>query len=147
MKRLAPLVAALALLASCATAPQTADDVAILEFLSALDSADAESAVALSAPPFVYDEEVLLRESDLEVLWRGLKDARFTFGTARVISVAPVGRPEDLGGTFLLAGFGRKIDSEPVSIVRVETVSGEYTVLLEGRRFGRYALRGMRGMR
>jgi hypothetical protein len=144
-KPIPSIVLAVTILASCATTPDLSDESGILEFLSAIDASDPRGSVALSGLPFIYDREVLTRESDLLVLFEGLERAGFAFESAEVESVGPVDEPSDVGATFELRALGRRLVEEPVAIVIVEGSDGEYELLVEDRPFGKYVLRGMRG--
>lgn len=131
-------------LGACATAPDVSDNDRLNELFAEIDGADAPTAAELSALPFAFDEEVLIREGELAVLWRNLKAAGFALSPARVHSVVPLRNAADVGGTFLLESFGRRLTGAPVSLVEIEGADGRLFVLVEGRGFRGYVLRGIR---
>jgi hypothetical protein len=145
--RLAAIVVALvAFFASCATAPKSVDDRRLLGLLGEIDAADAAGAAELSDLPFVFDQEVIVRRSDLDLLWSELKVSGLRLASARVVAVAAVRDPVSVGSTFLLQAFGGHVAEEPVSIVEIEAADGPMLLLVESRGLRGYRLRGMRRM-
>lgn len=131
-------------LGSCATAPDVSDDERLADLFAEIDDADAATATGLSALPFVFDEEVLIREAELTSLWHVLKTTGFELSPARVHSVVPIRDAVDVGDTFLLRSVGRRLVGEPVSLVEIEGADGRLYVFVEGRGLRRYTLRGIR---
>jgi hypothetical protein len=131
-------------LGACATAPDVSDDDRLKDLFAEIDDADAPTAAGLSALPFAFHDEVLIREVELAVLWQNLKAAGFALTPARVHSVVPIRDAADVGGTFLLESLGQRLEGAPVSLVEIDGADGRLFLLVEGRGIRGYVLRGIR---
>lgn len=79
--------------ASCAT-PMPQRDRAVERLIDRLATASIDERVAMTATPFLFDREIVIRDIDIETLWRNLDDAGFSFADVSLASIEPIASNE-----------------------------------------------------
>ena len=148
MKRAAKVAAvALAVLTACQTVPVAQRERRIEILLNRLNERDAEYAVEVSRVPFVFDQEIIALNGDVESLWINLYQAGFSFADYRLREVRPV-RAEsyrEFGDTMDMHVYFDSYLSEDGTIVEIDTDFGAFLLLIGDRRRGLPQLFGIKG--
>lgn len=141
------LLCALTILSACKTVPVSQRERRVQILLDRLNERDVEHAMEVSRIPFVFDQEIIVLESDVETLWSNLQQAGFSFANHRVREIRPVhpGSYREFGDTMDMEVYFSKYLSEDGTIVRIDTDYGGFLVLVGDRRRGLPQLFGMKG--
>lgn len=117
-------------IASCATVPLSQDTASVERLVRELNEAPVERLVELTATPFLLDDELVVLEADVTIMWQNLRDAGFAFDGAQVVSVTPGGAPPVAFGSSLdvEAWFDRYAASDWAS-TEVQTTHGTFLIL------------------
>lgn len=146
--RALPLVAALlvSVLVGCVTPPSQREG-AVDRLLTRIAEGGAQERMALSALPFVLDQEIIMVERDLRTMWEQLTEAGFSLRNAELRSL-------DYGHDALYEAFGETMDMEvyfdryapeDVSVARVATDEGAFVLILGERERFAPVLHGLKG--
>lgn len=141
------LVATLALLASCTSAPHVQKERDVMRLVDLINAGGVQGIQGLAAVPFAFDSEILYLESDVERLWVNLSESSFLMENARMVSSEPV-NPESwtsFARSFDMQNFFSKYTGRDTSLVTVDSDDGRYLLLLERKIKGYPRVRGMRG--
>ncbi len=132
-----PILAGI-LFSGCASMGVPGDDdvQAALELISGGDSALLQKSSRL---PFLLDSEILLGESEVSLLWRGLAEGGFVFHNPVIEDVFPA-NPEIytlFGDSMDVEVFFRKYLTPRDSIIRFQSDEGVFLLILSSRKTGR----------
>ena len=127
------------LLGACVTAPPSQNEGRVADVIELINDGPIEALVDQSHVPFFFDAELLVRSTDVDLMWSGLREAGF--------EVSPVGfavepaRPADyarVANSFDLESFFSPDGYLPddAGWVIVDSSAGEVLMLL-GDRNGR----------
>ena len=131
------LIAVVALLAAaCATVPPSQNLDRVSELIDMINSAPVESVVEQSGEPFLFDAELVVRTSDVELIWTGLRDAGVRI-SPEIASMSPV-EPMDyrrVADTFDLQVYfsGDRYLPRDAAWVETDSSVGPVLLLLGGR--------------
>lgn len=131
-----PLFAAailfLVLAASCTTTPYAQREANVQKALELIASGDAETLVAQSHLPFLFDAEIIMLERDLATLWGNLSEASFEMEAAEVEYIGPAGRYSypPFADSMEVRTFFKKYVPKKSSLVRITAENGEFFLLL-----------------
>ncbi len=141
------LLCVLTILSACKTVPVSQRERRVQILLDRLNERDVEHAMEVSRIPFVFDQEIIVLESDVETLWSNLEQAGFSFANHRVREIRPVhaGSYREFGDTMDMEVYFSKYLSEDGTIVHIDTDYGGFLVLVGDRRRGLPQLFGMKG--
>ncbi|MCA1754701.1 MAG: hypothetical protein LC641_08405 [Spirochaeta sp.] len=132
---------------ACQTVPVPQREGRIRAIVEIITTAPVEEVVDYSRTPFAFDSELLVLESDLDLLWTGLRDAGFDLEGAEILQITPL--TEDSYAEFAMSYEMRTFFEEYLSadgaLVRVRNGSGEYLLLLDDSRNRTPLLYGMKG--
>ena len=139
MKRSLHVLAAAALLAvfavSCQTAPVAQRERRVDRLLMELNRAPVDRLMELSARPFLLDGEIIVLESDLEMMWTNLREVGFTFDAPTVRELGPV--TEDtwrrFGETMDVRVWFEKYTAEDAGLAEVGTSHGTFLIVTGDR--------------
>lgn len=125
------LVAAL-LFSSCASLGFRPSQARVERLLALVDSGKVSGFKGLADPPFIYDGEILLLQSDVAALWDNLGRAGLALQKARTVSV--VRTDKDTYTRFSPAmevrTFFRKYLDKASYLVTLEAPEGRYYLIL-----------------
>lgn len=139
MKRSLHVMAAAALLAvfsvSCQTAPVAQREGRVNRLLVELNRASVDRLMELSARPFLLDGEIVLLESDLEMMWTNLRDAGFTFEAPALRELGPVDDQtwRRFGTTMDVRVWFEKYAAEDAALAEVATTHGTFLIITGDR--------------
>ncbi len=139
MKRSLPVLAATVLLvlfaASCQTAPVAQRERRVDRLLIELNRADLERLMELSARPFLLDGEIILLESDLEMMWTNLQNVGFTFDAPTLRDLGPVDDTtwRRFGDTMDVRVWFEKYAAEDAGLAEVHTTHGTFLIVTGDR--------------
>lgn len=140
------LVAAL-LFVSCASVPYNQNRGDVLRLVELINAGKVSGVKGLTPAPFVLDTETLYLESDIDTLWKNLKNASFAMSKANFVSAEHIGSEsyKVFADTFDMKNFFAKYTDKDTSIATVETGEGKYFLLLERKVSGYPRIRGLKG--
>lgn len=143
----AACLAAIAILASCASAPYVQKESSVLKLVGLINSGEVTSVQGLTPAPFVLDTEILYLDSDVDTLWKNLKASSFAMTGARFVTTASAGGEswKTFADTYDMRNFFEKYTGKDTSIVTLDTAEGRYYLLLERKVSGYPRVRGMKG--
>jgi hypothetical protein len=147
MKRVLIMLGVAAILSSCASFPPAASDERVIELITRLSGATGEQGLELSSVPFLFDREILKRESDVSYLFENLRLEGFRFGEVviRRNDSAYEGARALFADTMDVRVFFDRRLPEDARAVIAETDAGLFYFLV-GDRTGRLPrLYGMKG--
>jgi len=136
----------LVLFSGCVTPPSQREG-AVERLVQRIDEGDAEERFALSALPFVLDQEIIVVERDLRSMWRNLGSAGFALSKPELRSLA-------YGHNALYEAFGETMDMEvyfdryapeDVSVATVAAEEGTFLLILGERDRFAPVLHGLKG--
>ncbi len=144
---LLPLLAALALLASCASAPYVQKEGDVLKLVELINAGKIGSVEGLSRAPFVLDSETLYLQNDVDTMWRNLKAASFAMSNARFVSSTHLTDDsyKTFADSFDLKNYFDKYTGPDTSLVTLETAEGRYYLLLDRKVRGYPRIQGFKG--
>lgn len=147
MKQVAVLVIAVAVLAACQTVPVPQREGRIRAVVDIITTAPVEEVVTYSQTPFAFDSELLVLDSDLDLLWTGLRSAGFDLEDAEILQIDPVTENSysEFAVSYEMRTFFEEYLSADAAVVRVRNGSGEYLLLLDDSRNRTPLLYGMKG--
>ena len=136
-----------AVLASCASIAIAPDVDNVTTLVDRLAQGGPEGLFDVVSDQFVYDQELLKRESDVLLLWERLFDAGISFDGAEVLSVAALDDDSYrlFGDSFEMRSFFERYLRGAPAIARIRVGAEEYLLLVGGGRNGVPELFGMRG--
>lgn len=149
MHKIAALVLASVVLASCATVPVSQRERAVERLVETINSQSAEELLKLARVPFVVDRELVETRADMERFWRTAFDNGFELRNPEIVSVeaAAEGSYEQFGPGIEMRVYFDKYLSEDGAIATVSTADGTFLLLLGERRFFTPELFGIAGPR
>ena len=139
MKRSLHTIAAVVLLAlfavSCQTAPVAQRERRVDRLLMELNRASVDRLMELSARPFLLDGEIIMLESDLEMLWTNLREAGFTFDAPTLRELGPVdgGTWRRFGDTMDVRVWFERYTAEDAGLAEVRTSHGTFLIVTGDR--------------
>ena len=74
---LAAAALAVLLLGACVTAPPSQNEGRVAEVIELINDGPVEALVDQSHVPFFFDAELLVRSTDVSLMWTGLREAGF----------------------------------------------------------------------
>ncbi|MEE8442094.1 MAG: hypothetical protein V3S41_10250 [Spirochaetia bacterium] len=138
MKTLYLTGAALAvlLLGACVTAPPSQNEGRVAEVIALINDGSVEALVNQSHVPFFFDAELLVRSTDVALMWSGLREAGFEIEPIGY-ALEPAGPPDyrRIADTFDMESFFSPDGYLPddAGWVVVDTSAGEMLILLGDR--------------
>lgn len=122
----------LVLAASCTTTPYSQREANVQKAIDLIQAGDAETLVAQSRLPFLFDAEIIMLERDLETLWGNLSEASFEMENAEVEYIGPAGRYSypPFADSMEVRTFFKKYVPRKSSLVRITAENGEFFLLL-----------------
>ncbi|MDA3949450.1 MAG: hypothetical protein PF508_09495 [Spirochaeta sp.] len=89
----------------------------------------------LSARPFLFDGEIIILESDLQMMWTNLRDVGFTFDAATIEELGPVTDTTYLqfADTMDVRVWFQKYAAEDAALARVSTSHGTFLIITGDR--------------
>jgi hypothetical protein len=139
MKRNIPTIGTalliLILAASCTTVPVSQRDNRVETLITELNTADIDRLMELSARPFLFDGEIIILESDLQMMWTNLRDVGFTFDAATIEELGPVTDTTYLqfADTMDVRVWFQKYAAEDAALARVSTSHGTFLIITGDR--------------
>jgi len=130
---LAAAALAVLLLGACMTAPPSQNEGRVAEVMELINDGSVEALVNQSHVPFFFDAELLVRSTDIELMWSGLREAGFEVASAG-FAVEPAG-PADfprVADTFDMESFfsPEGYFPEDAGWVVVDSSAGQLLILL-----------------
>ncbi len=151
MKRkllLIPLLPLLLVLAvSCASAPYRGSSGDIEKILTAINKGDALKMTELCRTPFLLDEEIIIRGSDLSELWTGLYSRGFRPGNYIILDTVPLNGESIalFSERWDISAFFRNYLSENSFITRISSDQGEFLLITAKKKRAIPELVGFKG--
>ena len=136
-----------AFLASCATMPYTPSSGSVERLLAAYDGGGYASGKVVATAPFLFDGEILALQSDVDAVWNNLSASGFRFGSARIVSSAPLA-PESwssVASGMEVKTFIAKRLGATCRLFVVESASRRYLLIVDRGSWNRPRLRGFAG--
>lgn len=139
MKRSIRIVAAVGLVAlfaaSCQTAPVAQRDGRVERLLIELNRASVDRLMELSARPFLLDGEIILLESDLEMMWTNLHEVGFTFEAPTLRTLGPVDGStwRRFGDSMDVRVWFERYAAEDAGLAEVQTSHGTFLIVTGDR--------------
>jgi hypothetical protein len=139
MKRNIPTIGTALLIlifaASCTTVPVSQRDNRVETLITELNTADIDRLMELSARPFLFDGEIIILESDLQMMWTNLRDVGFTFDAATIEELGPVTDTTYLqfADTMDVRVWFQKYAAEDAALARVSTSHGTFLIITGDR--------------
>ena len=139
MKRSLHAIAAVLLLAlfavSCQTAPIAQRERRVDRLLWEINRASLDRLMELSARPFLLDGEIIVLESDLEMMWTNLQNAGFTFDTPTLRDLGPVDENtwRRFGETMDVRVWFERYTAEDAGLAEVRTSHGTFLIVTGDR--------------
>lgn len=130
----------LLLLAACATAPPAQDDVRVIELIDQFNTTDAVGVLDYTGLPFLFGDEVLYSETDLEPVLVRVKEAGLIISPEIVGSTASIAVPD--GARYDVGLFFERLP-DGARLVVTPSTAGEVTLVLAGAADGLPLLRGI----
>lgn len=136
---LAAAVLAVMLLGACVTAPPSQNQGRVAEVIELINHGSIEALVDQSHVPFFFDAELLVRSTDIDLMWSGLREAGFKVSPVG-FAVEPAG-PADyvrVADTFDMESFFSPVGylPEDAGWIIVDSSAGQMLILL-GDQIGR----------
>jgi len=127
------------LAASCTTVPVSQRDNRVERLIEELNTADMDRLMELSARPFLLDGEIIVLESDLQMMWTNLRDAGFTFRSATLEDLGPVTDTtyRSFADTMDVRVWFEKYAAEDAALARISTSHGTF-LIVTGDKVGRF---------
>ena len=140
------LLAALAF-AACETVPVAQRENRVQTLLDNLNERDVDYAIGVSRTPFVFDQEIVVLERDIETMWNNLRNAGFSFRNHRIVEIRPVhaGSFREFGNTMDMEVYFDRYLAADGTIVEIDTDYGRFLMLVGDRRRFLPELFGMKG--
>ncbi len=132
---------------SCATMPVSQNKEAAAELIEKINTASPAELAGRSDLPFLFDEELVVLEGDLDILWSNLRAAGFSLDPAAAAEPSAVA-PADYalyGDSFEIEAFFAQYIDESASMLKVRNSFGHFILLLQGEKDGLPMIKGMRG--
>ncbi len=147
MKQVAVLTIVAVVLAACQTVPVPQREGRIRAVVDIITTSPVEEVVAYSQTPFAFDSELLVLESDLDLLWTRLRAAGFDLKDAEILQIDPITENSyaEFAVSYEMRTFFEEYLSADGAVVRVRNGSGEYLLLLDDSRNRTPLLYGMKG--
>lgn len=147
MKHIVVLSIVAVVLAACQTVPVPQREGRIRAVVDIITTAPVEEVVAYSQTPFAFDSELLVLESDLDLLWTRLRAAGFDLKDAEIVQISPLTEDSyaEFAESYEMRIFFEEYLSADGAIVRVRNGSGEYLLLLDDSRKRTPLLYGLKG--
>ncbi|TVR89805.1 MAG: hypothetical protein EA428_09480 [Spirochaetaceae bacterium] len=147
MKRIVVLSIVAVVLAACQTVPVPQREGRIRAVVDIITTAPVEEVVAYSQTPFAFDSELLVLESDLDLLWTRLRAAGFDLKDAEIMQISPLTEDSyaEFAESYEMRIFFEEYLSADGAVVRVRNGSGEYLLLLNDSRKRTPLLYGLKG--
>ena len=139
MKRHIPTIGTalliLILAASCTTVPVSQRDNRVEALITELNTADIDRLMELSARPFLLDGEIIILESDVQMMWTNLRDVGFTFDAATIEELGPVTDTTytRFADTMDVRVWFQKYAAEDAGLARVSTSHGTFLIITGDR--------------
>ena len=133
---LAAAALAVLLLGACVTAPPSQNEGRVAEVIELINDGPVEALVDQSHVPFFFDAELLVRSTDVSLMWTGLREAGFEVAPAG-FAVEPAGPADfrriadnfDMESFFSPDGYF----PEDAGWVVVDSSAGQLLILLGDR--------------
>ncbi len=147
MKQVVVLSIVAVVLAACQTVPVPQREGRIRAVVDIITTAPVEEVVAYSQTPFVFDSELLVLESDLDLIWTRLRAAGFDLKDAEIVQISPLTADSyaEFAESYEMRIFFEEYLSADGAVVRVRNGSGEYLLLLDDSRKRTPLLYGLKG--
>jgi hypothetical protein len=145
--RRAGWVLAVAVLTSCATLQRSQDEGNARQVTDLVDSGQAEKLAAMSALPFLLDQEIVLLPADTAAFWKALAAAGFHLGAAGLLRALPAA-PENFSESapsMEVKTFFKKYVHEGARILELETGAGRKVLLIIGEEAFSRKIYGFKG--
>jgi len=141
------LLAAVAVISSCATVPVAQRERGIMRVVDLINNGSVEDLVSLSRVPFVLDREIIALGSDIQTMWTNLRKAGFTLPDARIADITPVTADtyKEFGNTMDMRVYFDKYLAKDGTVVRLQSGNGTFLLLLGDRRWFTPELFGIKG--
>lgn len=139
MKRSLHATGAVILLAlfavSCQTAPIAQRERRVDRLLMEINGASLDRLMELSARPFLLDGEIIVLESDLEMMWTNLQNAGFTFDSPTLRELGPVDDTtwRRFGETMDVRVWFERYTAEDAGLAEVRTSHGTFLIVTGDR--------------
>lgn len=122
------------ILSSCSTVPISRQEASVDKIVSLINAGDADTLVSISKKPFLLDGEIMLRDSDIAMIWNNLAGAGFTFGDRYKADIYPaVADYADLfSDTWEVQVFFRQYipAHKEGAVLELSTDNGKYFLIL-----------------
>jgi hypothetical protein len=144
-----PVVLALILILSltaCPTFTVTEDEAA--KVIALINAGDADTLASITAVPFLLDGEIIALEGDALILWKNLKEAGVTMNNARIESLTAL-REDDwqkFSSSWEVSVFFKKYVPKGTKLAEIDSDSGKFLLLLDGKKLGRASIIGLKGL-
>jgi hypothetical protein len=125
-------LAALLALGSCATLQKSRDENRVGSVARLLNSGQAEQLAAMSAVPFLLDQEILVLPQDVALFWKGILAAGYRLEAPRLESGAAVGPDSyrQFRDSMEVRTFFKKYVNKGTRILELRTGDGQRVLLL-----------------
>jgi len=132
MTRSTVVLAALLALGSCATLQQSRDENRVESIARMLNSGQAEQLTAMSAVPFLLDQEILVLPQDVALFWKGILAAGYRLEEPQLESGAAVGPDSHLQfrDSMEVRTFFKKYVKKGTRMLELQTGAGRHILLL-----------------
>ena len=100
-----------------------------------LNRAPVDRLMELSARPFLLDGEIIVLESDLEMMWTNLREVGFTFDAPTLRELGPVTENtwRRFGDTMDVRVWFEKYTAEDAGLAEVRTTHGTFLIITGDR--------------
>jgi hypothetical protein len=141
------VLVAVSFFSGCTIIPSARHEPSVGRLIDVINTGDVDAVMEYSREPFVFDQELLVMESEIRILWERLFDAGFALPDAEVLEILPV---EDETFSLFARSFEMEVyfDTyllEEASVARVVSGETEFLLLLGGRKSWRPILHGIKG--
>ena len=146
IKKFVPLLFIL-LLPGCTTLNVKKQEAHIYELIQLINNGDSEKLIASSSIPFLYDNEIVLLQKDINFIWKGLSEAGFSIHVPVIENIEYIDgqsyslfSPSMEGKMF----FKRHLPENTV-LTTVSTKDGTFYFLTRSKKKGVITIFGMKG--
>ncbi len=144
---LAATAVALLLLSSCASIQRAQDQGRIGQIAGLINAGSAERLAAMSAVPFLLDQEIVLLRQDVETFWKDVTKTGFTVEGPALEKGAPV-TPDSyraFADTMEARTFFAKYVKKGARVLELSTSDGRRIILLVRDTLFSHTLYGFKG--
>jgi len=133
-------------LSSCASLKFVQKEDDVIKIIDLINKGDSKTLTTVSVTPFLFDGEILMLDSDIDILWKNITDAGFTLQAPSVVKIEEIGVESSrfFGDSMDIRSYFDRYLPETARITHIQAGAVNMLLLLNGKKDGYPQIHGIK---